>query len=51
VRSDVVNAWTRYAHESAAQSDPWIEDDIQAAAGRMLQTHKPLPYDEVLFAF
>jgi hypothetical protein len=51
VRSDVVNAWTRYAHESAAQSDPWIEDEIQSAAGRMLQTHKPLPYEKVPFAF
>jgi hypothetical protein len=50
-RTDVVNAWTRYAHETASLTDPWIEDDIQAAAGRLLQNRKPLPYEKVPFAF
>lgn len=51
-RADVVNVWTRYAHEGAAQTDAWIEDDIQQAAGRMLATRKakPLPYTTVPFA-
>jgi hypothetical protein len=50
-RADVVNAWTRYAHETAAQSDVWIEDDIQTAAGRILQSRKPLPYEAPTFEF
>jgi hypothetical protein len=50
VRSDVINAWTRYAHETAAQSDVWIEDDIQSAAGRMLQSRKPFQFEAVPFA-
>jgi hypothetical protein len=51
VRTDVVNAWTRYAHETAALSDPWIEDDIQSAAGKMLQSRKPMPYVAAPFVF
>jgi len=33
-RTAIVNAATRYAHEG--QSDPWAQDDIQSAAGRLL---------------
>lgn len=50
-RVDVVNAWTRYAHETAAVSDPWIEDDIQTAAGALLQSRRPMPYEKPGFAF
>ena len=35
-RAALANAFTRYAHQVAAQSDPWIEDEIQQAAGRLL---------------
>lgn len=56
-RTAVVNAFTRYAHEG--QDDPWQQDEIQSAAGRLLfgkkvggeggmpstwKTPEPLPY-------
>lgn len=50
-RSDIVNVWTRYAHEDAAQLSPWIEDDIQAAAGEILASKKPMPYEAPAFEF
>lgn len=42
-RAAVVNAFTAYAHQ-AAELDPWQEDQIQKAAGRLLYARKPLPY-------
>lgn len=48
-RAAVVNAFTRFAHESP-QSSPWDEDEIQRAAGALLWpaarsvTPAPLPY-------
>jgi hypothetical protein len=32
----LANAFTRYAHETAAQTDPWVSDEIQEAAGRLV---------------
>jgi len=32
----LANAFTRYAHETAAQRDPWISDEIQQAAGQLV---------------
>lgn len=47
-RSHVINAWTRYAHETAS-SDPWVEDSIERAASTMLPGNggkaRPLPYE------
>lgn len=51
-RAAVVNAFTRAAHETFAAQDPWIEDEIQAAAGQLLYPKgkakelAPLPYME-----
>jgi len=41
-RAAVVNAFTRYAH--TGQSNPWLETEIERAAGSLLQSRKPLPY-------
>lgn len=46
-RAGIVNAVTRYAHE--VNQDPWLEDELQAAAGALLIGRKggnpdPLPY-------
>jgi hypothetical protein len=54
-RAAVVNAFTRYAHE-VQQPTPWLEDDIQRAAGQLLYGKRksdgsrtspaPLPFEE-----
>lgn len=49
-RADVVNAWTRYA-QSASDNDPWIEDEIQDAAGRILADRKPLAFERPGFEY
>lgn len=41
-RAGLVNAFTRYAHTVAAQTGPWIEDEIQESAGRLLQSNTRL---------
>jgi hypothetical protein len=42
-RAAIVNAFTRYAHE-APQPTPFVEDEIQAAAGGLLYSKAPFPY-------
>lgn len=44
-RAAVVNAFTRYAHE--VNSDPWAEDAIQVAAGRLLTSKTALPFEAI----
>lgn len=47
-RAAVVNAVTRYAHQTASL-DPWAEDDLQSAAGALVFGKRPLrwaPRDE-----
>jgi hypothetical protein len=41
-RGAIVNAITRYAHEG--QDDPWYEDELERAAGRLAYSRAPLPY-------
>lgn len=41
-RAAAVNAITRWAHE--VNDDPWMEDELQSAAGALLASKKPLPY-------
>jgi hypothetical protein len=53
-RAGIVNAVTRSAHEYFAQSDPWVEDTLQEAAGKLLTPRKgqdlpaPLPYAPIV---
>jgi len=46
-RAAVVNAFTRWAHE--VNTDPWLEDEVQAAAGRLLldQKRRALPFEAI----
>lgn len=41
-RAGIVNAITRYAHESGS-FDPWQEDQIQRAAGALVFSRRPIP--------
>lgn len=41
-RAAAVNAVTRWAHE--VNNDPWAEDALQASAGTLLASRKPLRY-------
>lgn len=41
-RAAAVNAITRWAHE--VNDDAWREDELQASAGALLASKKPLPY-------
>lgn len=42
LRATVTNALTRYAHE--VNADPWYEDELERAAGRLVYARTPLPY-------
>ena len=42
LRASVTNALTRFAHE--ANNDPWYEDELERAAGRLVYARTPLPY-------
>lgn len=42
-RAALANAFTRYAH-TVAQPSVWVEDEIQRAAGALVQASTPLPY-------
>ncbi|HUU88961.1 MAG TPA: hypothetical protein VMX17_14595, partial [Candidatus Glassbacteria bacterium] len=42
-KAGMVNAITRFAHEGD-QKDPWMEDALQAQAGRLLFRSQPLPW-------
>lgn len=42
-RAAIANAFTRFAHETP-QATPWIEDEIQQAAGALIFGKAPLPY-------
>lgn len=41
-RAAIVNAATRWAHE--VNDDPWLEDDMQRAAGALVYSRTPLPF-------
>jgi len=42
-RAALANAFTLYAH-TAPQPSPWVEDEIQRAAGALVQSNGQLPY-------
>lgn len=42
LRASVTNAITRYAHE--VNDDPWYEDELERAAGRLVFSRAPLPF-------
>lgn len=42
-RAAIANAFTRYAH-TVEQPSPWIEDEIQRAAGALVQSGERIPY-------
>ncbi len=44
-RAALANAFTRYAHE--VNRDPWQEDAIQRAAGKLVQSTEPLPFEPI----
>jgi hypothetical protein len=41
-RAAVANAFTRFAHE--VNTDPWAQDEIQRAAGRLIYSSEPIRY-------
>ena len=41
-RAALANAFTRWAHE--VNTDTWLEDEVQRAAGKLVQSTQPLPY-------
>lgn len=42
-RAALANAFTNYAH-TVDQGGPWFEDEIQRAAGALVQSRAPIPY-------
>ncbi len=44
-RASIANAFTRWAHE--VNVDPWLEDDVQRAAGRLISNDQPLPFEPI----
>ncbi len=44
-RAALANAFTRYAHE--VNADTWQEDAIQRAAGALVQSTEPLPFEPI----
>lgn len=42
-RAALANAFTRYAH-TVPQPSPWLEDEIQRAAGALVQSKAVIPY-------
>jgi hypothetical protein len=44
-RASIVNAFTRYAHE--VEQDPWVQDEIQRGAGRLLASKRPMQFAQL----
>lgn len=44
-RAALANAFTRWAHE--VNTDPWLQDDVQRAAGLLVQSTDPLPFETI----
>jgi hypothetical protein len=44
-RAALANAFTRWAHE--VNTDPWLEDEVQRAAGALVQSVTPLPFEPI----